>query len=343
MSGVQEKRPDRETILAMARAFQGPCVLGAAAELDVFSAMGNDRLECDEVAARLRSDRRATRVLLDALVALGLLDKQEDRYAVPVELQPVLSEGTPHSVLPMIRHNMTCLRRWSQLAWVTKAGIPGPQQASIRGFEADRAAFVAGMHVVSGPIADDLVARLGPPEFQHLLDVGGASGTWTLAFLRAVPGARATIFDLPHAIDQARQRFSLLGSAHRVAFAAGDFYCDELPAGADFAWVSAIIHQHGRQDNRALFAKVFRALEPGGQIGIRDVVMEPCRTRPVLGALFAVNMLTATERGGTFTLAEITEDLEAAGFREVELRVRSDDMSSVVTARKPDARSLGDR
>jgi SAM-dependent methyltransferase len=248
---------------------------------------------------------------------------------------PLLADGTPGSVLPMVRHNMNILRNWSQLAWVVKAGIPGPHQASVRGFEADRAAFLAAMHVVSGPVADDLVGRLGPLEFKHLLDVGGASGTWTLAFLRARPAARATIFDLPDAIQQARDRFARTEFAERVAFASGDFYRDELPRGSDFAWVSAIIHQHGREDSRELFGKVFRALEPGGWIGIRDVVMEPCRTRPVFGAMFAINMLVATERGGTYTFSEIADDLAAAGFSNARQQVRADDMTSVVVARKP--------
>jgi ubiquinone/menaquinone biosynthesis C-methylase UbiE len=191
------------------------------------------------------------------------------------------------------------------------------------------------MHSISAPGADGLVARLAAIPFRHLLDVGGASGTWTLAFLRAVPSARATIFDLPDAIGQARQRIGATEFAERVSFSAGDFYRDELPAGADFAWVSAIIHQHSREESRQLFAKVFRALEPGGQIGIRDIVMEPCRTRPLLGAMFAVNMLAATERGGTYTFDEITDDLQAAGFVNPELRVKAEDMSSVVVAVKP--------
>lgn len=335
MNPPHESWPDREAILALARQFQPACVLGAAAELDVFSCLGDAQRTAEELAERLGADRRATRVLLDALVALRLLAKEQDRYAVPTELQPLLIDSSSQSLLPMIRHSMNCLRNWAQLAWVTKAGIPGPRQASIRGFEADREAFVAAMHVVSGPIADKLVARLAPLQFEHLLDVGGASGTWTMAFLRAVPVARATIFDLPHAIDQARKRLATSEFRDRVAFAPGDFYRDELPGGADFAWVSAIIHQHGRQDNRELFGKVYRALEDGGLIGIRDVVMEPCRTRPPLGALFAINMLVNTERGGTYTLDEIAEDLQAAGFGEVELRVRSEDMNSVVLARKP--------
>jgi SAM-dependent methyltransferase len=230
---------------------------------------------------------------------------------------------------------MNILRNWTQLAWVVKAGIPGPRMASIRGFDADRAAFVAAMHVVSGPIADELVARIGSLPFKHLLDVGGASGTWTMAFLRANARARATIFDLPDAIQQARQRFTGTEFADRVAFAAGDFYRDELPPGADLAWVSAIIHQHGREETRDLFAEVCRGLDPGGHIAIRDVVMELDRTRPAFGAMFAINMLVNTDRGDTYTFAEISEDLQAAGFSAVEHRVRAEDMTSVVVAQKP--------
>ena len=121
----------------------------------------------------------------------------------------------------------------------------------------------------------------------------------------------------------------------RIGFVAGDFYRDELPPGVDFAWVSAIIHQHAREDSRALFAKVYRALGPGGRIGIRDFVMDPDHTHPAAGALFAVNMLANTDRGNTFTYAEIAEDLEAAGFKDVDRRIKSDDMNSVVMAVRP--------
>lgn len=327
--------PDRSQLLEMAAAFRASCVLGAAAELDLFGLLGAESLSAEAVAERLACDARAGRMLFDALVALNVLDKQNERYRVPPELRPLLTDGTPETVLPMIRHGMNTLRQWSQLAWVVKSGIPGPRQASIRGFEADRAAFIAAMHSVSGPLADGLVARLMPLEFEHLLDVGGASGTWTLAFLRAVPGARATIFDLPDAIQQARQRLAASALADRVAFAAGDFYQDDLPGGADFAWLSAIIHQHSRAHSRALYAKVYQALVPGGRVGIREVVMDPCRTRPAMGTLFAINMLVNTDSGGTFTFEEIADDLHAAGFIEPELRLKGEQMDSVVLARRP--------
>ena len=147
-----------------------------------------------------------------------------------------------------------------------------------------------------------------------------------------MPGARATIFDLPDAIEQARERIAQSGFGDRVDLVAGDFYDDPLPAGADLAWVSAIVHQHAREDSLALFAKVREALVPGGRIMIRDIVMESDRIEPPEGALFAVNMLVATASGGTFTMDEFREDLQAAGFCDVKLPVKDKWMNSVVEA-----------
>jgi hypothetical protein len=135
----------------------------------------------------------------------------------------------------------------------------------------------------------------------------------------------------------AQRRLAAAGLDQRVRLVAGDFATDALPPGADLAWVSAIAHQNSRAQNRALFTKVCAALVPGGRIAIRDILMEEDRTRPVAGALFAVNMLVATEGGGTLTFAELREDLVAAGFAEVALARRDEAMNSIVVARKPGA------
>ena len=128
---------------------------------------------------------------------------------------------------------------------------------------------------------------------------------------------------------------SRLGTlAERVTLTGGDFYVDPLPAGADLAWLSAIVHQNSREQNRALFRSVFTAVAPGGHVLIRDIVMEASRTAPVAGAMFAVNMLAGTPQGGTFTLDELREDLEQAGFTDVSLIRRDEGMHSVVQARR---------
>ena len=313
-------KPNGNAIMELVRGFQPACVVIAGAELDVFSLLHAKPAGAAQVARRIKADLRAVTVLLDALAALGLLDKGSGEapvYRVPAAVAGILAEGGPHSQAGMVRHLGNCLRRWDQLAWVALDGRPAARRPSIRGPAGDLASFIQAMHEVSEPLAAPLVGGLGPLKFEHLLDLGGASGTWTIPFLRLNPQARATIFDLPEVIAMARRTMKRAGLAGRVDLVAGNYTRDALPPGADLAWVSAIVHQNSRAQNRAMFAKVFRALEPGGRILIRDIVMDPSRTRPVAGALFAVNMLTGTGGGGTFTFDEIRGDLAAAGFVRV--------------------------
>jgi len=131
----------------------------------------------------------------------------------------------------------------------------------------------------------------------------------------------------------ARQRLAATPFADRVELVPGDFYRDDLPPGADVAWVSAIIHQNSPEQNLALYRRIAAALEPGGWIYVRDIVLEPSRTAPVAGALFAVNMLSATAGGNSYSLTDIREALHAAGFADVELVRRDEGMHSIVRAR----------
>jgi len=331
---MTKQYPDRKALLEIAESFMAACVLGAAAELDLFTLLADQPASAEQITTRIKGDRRCTEVLLDAAVSLDLLDKNDGIYTTPQPLIPYLTSSGKETALPMVLHRMNVLRGWVQLPWVAKSGVPFPRQSSIRGPLADREAFVAAMHSVSGPIADDVITRWGPPNFTHALDVGGASGSWTLALLRAMPGARATLFDLPDAVKQARERIGPTEYNDRVTLTVGDFYRDELPNGVDLAFVSAIVHQHSRQHNRELFQKIHRALEPGGTIAIRDVVMDTDHTTPQFGALFAVNMIVNTDTGTTFSFEELAEDLQTTGFTNPQLSLKTEDMSSIVTATK---------
>ncbi len=331
-------KPTEKDILEMVRGFQPACVVIAGAELDVFTLLDARPMSAARLAARLKGDVRATTILLDALAALGLLAKQPGRpavYGVQPAAAGVLSETGARCMLGMVRHLGACLRNWGQLSGVVLSGKPAARRPGIRGAAGDLASFIRAMHEASRPMAAPLISSLGPLNFTRLLDLGGASGTWTTAFLRLRPRASAVIFDLPEVIPMARRTMKKAGLAGRVDFSAGDYNRDALPAGADLAWVSAIVHQNSRAQNRAMFARVFTALTAGGRILIRDIVVAPSRTRPVGGALFAVNMLAATEGGATFTFEELREDLAAAGFTKVKYLRRGEMMDTVICASKP--------
>lgn len=334
-SSQASKGPERWTadaVLELGRGYQGAAVLGAGAELELFTPLAKGPGTAKELAVQLGCDVRGLTILLDALVALRLLSKSAERYSLAPGVEELLTPGSSRTVLAMAQHQANCLRRWAQLARVVKSGAVAERIPSVRGESGDAESFIGAMHNISWPVAATVVKAVQPLKFKHLLDIGGASGTWTMAFLEACPGARATLFDLPHVIRMAEWRLAEAGFRDRVTLAPGDFGTDTLPGGADLAWVSAIIHQNSRQQNRELFRKVFRALVPGGRIAIRDIIMDATHTKPAPGALFAVNMLTATEGGGTFTFEEVKQDLEAVGFKSVELAQRDEGMHSVVVA-----------
>jgi precorrin-6B methylase 2 len=324
-----------DDLLEMIRAFQPACVLIAAAELDLFSVLDEQPATSATLAARLNADGRATAILLDALVALDLLDKHDGTYSIPSSLAALLTEGSSTSILPAVRHQGNCLRRWGRLARVVRTGDPAECTPSIRGSAADCEAFIGAMNNFTEPVAPEVIDRLQPLRFERLLDIGGASGTWTVAFLLAVPEATAVLFDLPEVIPLARERLARAGLADRVTLVAGDYNVEPLPGGADFAWLSAIAHQNSPQQNRSLYAKIHAALSPGGTLVIRDVVMDVDRTHPGGGAMFAVNMLVATEGGNSYAFDEFRTDLEAAGFIDVDLVCRDDHMNSLIRATKP--------
>jgi SAM-dependent methyltransferase len=139
---------------------------------------------------------------------------------------------------------------------------------------------------------------------------------------------------LPDVIPFAEERIEKAGLSDRVSFIAGDFYTDELPEGCDLVFLSAIIHQNSPQENIDLFKKVFRALEPGGRILIRDHVMSEDRIWPPAGTLFALNMLVVTPAGDTYTFSELSEFLKEAGFENVRLVRSGHKMDCLVEAHK---------
>ena len=326
--------PTPQAILELARNFMESRVLLTGAELNLFTLLAFETLSAEEVASRTGANLRALTVLLDALAAMGLLVKQEGRYSSPQAVSSLLSDKGPESILPIVHHMAHLWQRWSKLT--ERVGGREEPGKHIESQETNQmTAFIGAMHAIAAKLAPGVVAAVNPGAARNLLDVGGASGTYTLAFLRAVPEMRATLFDKPEVIPIARRRLGKTAVLDRVTLVGGDFYRDEFPPGHDLALISAIIHQNSPGENLDLYRKVFRALSPGGRIIIRDHIMEPHRTRPRDGAIFAVNMLVATRGGNTYTFEEIQTGLVQAGFVRIRLLQRGERMDGLVEGFKP--------
>lgn len=321
-----------ERILQLSRDFMECRILLTGAELNIFTALGRKKQTAAELAGQTGLALRGLAPLLDALAAMGLLEKDGDGYWCGEDIARYLSEDSPRSVLPMVLHCVSLWDRWSCLTEIVKGAPCEPDRPFAKPDELR--AFIGAMHVVAAPLAARIVESVGPGGAKMLLDVGGASGTYTMAFLERSPAMKATLFDRPAVIEMARELLESVGLADRVDLVAGDFYRDEFPPGHDLAFVSAIIHQNSPGQNLELYRKTYRALVEGGRIVIRDHVMSPDRTQPRDGAVFAINMLVGTQGGGTYTFGEIEAGLRAAGFRDVKQIKTGEHMDSLIEAFK---------
>jgi SAM-dependent methyltransferase len=320
-------------LLEKARGFTTSRVILTAAEFDLFSRLHAEPGTAAELAEGIDADTRALTRILDCLVTFDLLRKEDGVYR-PTEKGAYLASDHPQSVLPMVLHLGHMWRNWSHLTETVRRGTNPHRQAAAG--ERDRLVnFIGAMHVVGREASKEIATSYDASPFRRLLDIGGGSGTYTIAFLERNPELRAVLFDMPDVMPLAEARLREEGWLDRVTLAPGDFYVDPLPGGCDLALLSAIIHQNGPDENLALYRKVHEALEPGGKILVRDHFMEEQRTSPPAGAQFAINMLVGTPRGDTYTFAETREALGKAGFEDVRLLRRGERMDALVEARKP--------
>lgn len=308
-----------------------------AAELDLFTQLDERAATAGELATRLQLDPRALARLLDCLVTLDLIRKGCDGYTVTAG-GTHFSARHPTSALAMLRHLNTIWDNWSNLTAAVRNGSNSARRTVIgSASEEDTRAFIGAMHVVARRTAADVAAACNAQRFSTLLDIGGGSAAYTIAFLERNPHLHAVLFDLPNVVPIAEENIARERLRDRVTFVSGDFGTDELPGGCDLALLSAIIHQNGPQENLDLYAKVHRALEPGGVLLIRDHIMDESRTRPPDGALFALNMLVNTTAGDTYTFAEVEEPLRQVGFEQVRLLRSGEHMDCLVEASKANA------
>lgn len=328
MTGQQEQ------VMADARAFMKSRVILTAAELNLFTHLDGAATTATKLAAQLDLDARATTRVLDCLAGFHLLKKEDGQYRLTDE-GSLYSERHPQSILPMIRHFNHLWDLWSKLTSIVQIGMDPETKPGIQMDEEEWTSFIGAMHVVGREVSEKIARGYDLSRFRRLLDVGGASGTYTVAFLRKNPQLNAVLFDLERVIPIARERIEKEGLLDRVQLVAGDFYTDELPSGCDLTLLSAIIHQNNSEENINLYRKVWRALEPGGTILIRDYVMDESRTQPPAGALFDINMLVATRGGKTYTFSQIEQSLREVGFEQITLARAGKGMDSLVQARKP--------
>ena len=306
------------TILDTAYAFRQSRVLLTAFELSIFTELGERSKTASDVSTALGTNQRATDRLMDALCAMDLLRKKGGKFANTPAAARFLVKGKPE-YLAGLMHTAHLWNTWTTLTDAVAAGT------SVAGRTATRSggmnwteAFIAAMHMRAYKTAADLVKAIDLKGVRRVLDLGGGSGAYAMAFVRAGKDIRAVILDLPTVTPLTRDYIETEKLSDRIQTVDGDYKVDSYGHGYDLVLISAIIHSNSVETNKHLFRKSFEALNPNGQLVVRDHIMSEDRTLPLAGALFSLNMLVGTKEGDTFTENEIRSWMEEAGFGKIQ-------------------------
>jgi (2Fe-2S) ferredoxin/SAM-dependent methyltransferase len=302
------------------RGYQESRAILTALELDVFTAVGSGATASD-VAARIKANPRSTAMLLDALASLRLLVKQDGVYRNSPAAARYFSAGSPGNAQPALLHTAHIWHRWSTLTDCVRAGTSVASGEIAGRSEEWTEAFIAAMHRNASERAPLVVRAVGAGNVRRMLDVGGGSGAYSIAFARANAALCADILDLPAVGPIASRHIQEAALADRVKVRAGDLRSGPLGDGYDLVFLSAICHMLSAAENLDLLRRGFDALAPGGRIVVQDFILEPDKTAPRFAALFALNMLVGTAGGSSYSEPEYAAWLHEAGFHEIH-RVR---------------------
>jgi cyclopropane fatty-acyl-phospholipid synthase-like methyltransferase len=317
---VPEERPEwNEERFRQASSYWQSKILLTALRLDLFTVLADQALSVTALAARLGAAERGLTILLDALVALGLLVKQDHYYANTPFTSVALDRTKPSFCGYMPLLDAHCWELWDRLEDAIRSGSCPGQDSLFHADPLGTELLLRGLHADALRLAPALAARLDLGRRRRLLDLGGGSGTYAISFCQAQPGLTAVIFDLPGPLALAQTLVAAAGLTDRISLIAGDFRTDALPCGFDVMLLSNILHGQSAETNQRILAGVYSALEPGGELILRDVLMNEDRTSPAFGALFAVNLLLHSAAGRCYTFGEVSGWLAEVGFHGLEV------------------------
>ena len=309
----KDKSNSFQSLRELIYGFQKSRIVLTAFELDIFSVIGSGEKSADEVAARCNTENRATERLLNALTAMELLIKENNKFSNGKVAGQFLVKGNP-SYMGGIMHSVNLWDTWSNLTLSVKTGKPSARQAINDRGENWLEAFISAMHDRARQQAAPSVALLNLDGVKHVLDLGGGSGAFAMAFVDSGNNITATVFDLPNVIPLTEKYIGENGYINKINTLTGDYTTDAIGDGYDVVFLSAIIHSNSYEINKRLVAKCAAALNPGGQLVIQDHIMSGDRTQPIQGAVFAINMLVGTQEGDCFTSSEIKYWMGQAGL-----------------------------
>ncbi|HZW95950.1 MAG TPA: methyltransferase [Candidatus Eremiobacteraceae bacterium] len=294
------------------------CIL-TALELDIFTAIG-EGANAEQIGTRIHANARAAEMLLNALVALGLVTKSGGIYSNTPESARFFVQDSKDNHRNGLLHTANIWHRWSTLTDAVRHGtcIPIDPRNNARDSRPKWTLnFIVGMDRNAKARAPLLVQALGTAGVRRILDLGGGSGAYSIAFAKASSDVWCEIFDVPEVVPLTSEYVNKAGVSAQVSLRSGDMLTDDLGSGYNIIMLNAICHMFSEEQNQQLFRRARQALAPNGRLVVQDFILNPDKTGPQHAALFSLNMLVATDHGASYSETEYFGWMKNAGFADI--------------------------
>lgn len=293
-------------------------ILLTAVKLDVFSAIGHNRISAAELADQLHLAESALTLLLNALVAMRVLKKEEERFSNSQVAQKHLVTSSPEYVGHLLVLHDAEWDNWGKLEETIRTGRSPVKRHVFETAPALGAQVLSVLDRIGRESGPSFAKRLNLNGATRFLDLGGGAGTNAIAFCQVYPKLKATVFDLATTLEAVTHKtVQDSNCAERIRLVPGNFNTDSLDGPYDVVLMSDILHYQDAATNAALVRKVYDHLEAGGRLIMKDRFLDRSLTSPAWTTAFAVHILVNTERGRCFTSDEAMQWMEEAGFESV--------------------------
>jgi len=292
-------------------------ILLTAVRLDLFSTIDAKPRTAGEVAQRIGADGRTLELLMNALVATGVLTKDGDRFANTSVAQTHLVKTSPSYIGHLLILHDAEWNNWGKLEETIRTGR-SPVAKHV--FETDPelgANVLSVLHRIGEQSGPALAKRLALGEARTMLDLGGGAGTNAIAFCTVYPNLKATVFDLPQTLRVTERTVKQAGLEDRITLKSGNFNKDSLGGSYDVVLMSDILHYQDDPMNAAVVKKVHAHVNPQGRLVIKDRFLDETGTGPAWTTAFAVHILVNTEKGRCYRTADALRWMKDAGFSDV--------------------------
>ena len=310
--------------MQLGMAFWGSKTLLSAVELEVFTELARQPLDVDTLQIRLGLHPRSARDFFDALVALGILERENELYANTPETDLFLDKAKPSYIGGFLEMaNARLYRFWGSLTEGLKTGLPQNEAKEGGDFfgtlYADKTKlkeFLQSMTGLSMGASKAIAQQFPWDQYQTFFDIGSAQGGLVTQVALAHSHIKGGGFDLPVTGPIFEEYIQSHGLSDRLRFIPGNFFQDALPK-ADVLSMGHILHDWNLEEKKLLINKAYDALPDGGALIIFEALIDDERKENVFGLLMSLNMLIELPGGFDYTGADCTAWLKEAGFRDI--------------------------